>query len=133
VGPCLFNARKLQQYYDVLRKKKFEQNHIKCIASNNVTIFFRKKKFEQNHIKCIASNILVTYMTQEVSANQIYCKVVANLHYPLSSSESEIFLVCPMRDQGKDHVSLTPNCNSDTEPGKIQKKQYIQLNYHTIN
>ena len=89
-------SRKLQQYYD----------------------FWRKKTFEQNHIKYIASNISVTQMTHEVSANQIYCKVVVNLHYPLSSSEPETFLVCPMRDQGKDRASSTQNCNSDTEPGR---------------
>jgi len=88
--------------------------------------------FEQNHIKYIASNISVTQMTHEVSANQIYCKVVVNLHYPLSSSEPETFLVCPVRDQEKDHASSTPNCNSDTEPGRAQNKQYIQLNFHVI-
>jgi hypothetical protein len=59
----------------------------------------------------------------DLSANQLYCKVVANLHYPSSSWEAETFLVCPMRDQGKDHVSWTQNCNSDTEPGREEKLQ----------
>ena len=96
---------KLQEYYD----------------------FWRKKMFEQNHIKYTASNISVTQMTHEVSANQIYCKVVVNLHYPLSSSEPETFLVCPVRDQEKDRASSTLNCNLDTEPGRVQNMQYIQL------
>ena len=99
--------RKLQQYYD----------------------FWRRKIFERNHIK---SNISVTQMTHEVSANQIYCKVVVNLHYPLSSSEPETFLVCPARDQEKDRASSTPSCNSDTEPGRAQNMQYIQLKCHVI-